>query len=454
MSIASELENFNLYLTDAYNACEEREAEMPMKKNLQNLKPCIQSIPAGGGYDLYNIGSTVLVEVQSGIAKGKVWEGVRNDEYSQNTLNEQAITNNGAYYFSKDLSIGYSNSYSVTTSTKSIKLWFWNEEVATYDVVSIDVSSVAPSLSGTLSSLRITDDGTLAVLRGSKQSTLMFLEIDKENKTATPYVVGFKYVSTSTNLPLLFGDKYIVNYCGATTDSEGNSLGQGLDFYRYDTETHELYYINRAGTVSSVDLGGATQVAEVLPDTWVCSGGSGKIAKLTLSGSKFSYANGSIPSYNNFSLSSDGQYFTTRSGYTNNLCKLNAQDLTYEVIATNTYSGSQYIWAIDGITLISQQTTGVNSEIYDVSGGAFENWVLLASGTSFMPQYTNYIWSPAKWMGSTRAKIFSFPQNSEAQFLIKPMTTTATETGKFYGIAPKSLNLGDIDYAQLLFIGG
>ena len=37
MSIATELENYRIFLTNAYNKCEEKGAIMPEYKNLQNL---------------------------------------------------------------------------------------------------------------------------------------------------------------------------------------------------------------------------------------------------------------------------------------------------------------------------------------------------------------------------------------------------------------------------------
>lgn len=44
MSIATELSNYQTFLTDAYNKCEDKGATMPQNKNLQNLTTCIDSI--------------------------------------------------------------------------------------------------------------------------------------------------------------------------------------------------------------------------------------------------------------------------------------------------------------------------------------------------------------------------------------------------------------------------
>lgn len=45
MSIATELSNYQTFLTNAYNKCEDKGATIPQNKNLQNLTACIDSIP-------------------------------------------------------------------------------------------------------------------------------------------------------------------------------------------------------------------------------------------------------------------------------------------------------------------------------------------------------------------------------------------------------------------------
>lgn len=45
MSIATELQNYQTFLTNAYNTCADRGAVIPQNKNLQNLSSCIDSIP-------------------------------------------------------------------------------------------------------------------------------------------------------------------------------------------------------------------------------------------------------------------------------------------------------------------------------------------------------------------------------------------------------------------------
>lgn len=56
MSIATELVDMETFINDAYNAAEENGATMPTQKNLQNLKPTIESIEGGGsGVIVYTV---------------------------------------------------------------------------------------------------------------------------------------------------------------------------------------------------------------------------------------------------------------------------------------------------------------------------------------------------------------------------------------------------------------
>lgn len=55
MSIATELVDMETFINDAYNAAEENGATMPTQKNLQNLKPTIESIEGGGSVVTYTV---------------------------------------------------------------------------------------------------------------------------------------------------------------------------------------------------------------------------------------------------------------------------------------------------------------------------------------------------------------------------------------------------------------
>ncbi len=47
MSIATELQNYNTYLTNAYDKVEDKGGTIPQNKNLQNLTNAIDSIQGG-----------------------------------------------------------------------------------------------------------------------------------------------------------------------------------------------------------------------------------------------------------------------------------------------------------------------------------------------------------------------------------------------------------------------
>lgn len=403
----------------------------------------------GGSYDA--IGTKVTVETTGAIAKGGAWEGVLNDEYVQAELSQQQVTTNGAVNFSKDLSVGFAGTYSITTSTQNINIWFWNDETSTYDPVSVDMSTVAPNLGGTLSYYICSEDGTLLMLWNVSTSGVIFVEIDKETRTTTPYLVNYEYSCTTSSgtQPLFFGGKYLAVNAAQLIDSSSAVIKKaGIDFYEYNKETHSLNYINRIENGSTRNYFTATlPTIEVEADTWVHfnTSSSNLIYKIALSNSEFTISTLTLSGAGY--LSSDGKCFSFKSGTNVYLYKLNIQDMTYAEILYKYYGNSNYQWyAFDETTIIEHYTNG--SKIFDVSTGEM---VEIASGSYLVPSKTRYAWSKHKWIDSQGTYIYGFPQGSEAQYLISPATNPSMEAGKVYGIASKPMNLGDVGTAQLLF---
>lgn len=416
----------------------------------------------GGGGSYEAIGTKVTVETTGAIAKGGAWEGMLNDEYVASELNTQSYTNNGSAYYSKDLSVGIASAQISTTST-NMTIYFWNAETSTYDDVIVDVSGVAPNLGHTVSSYQFSDDGTLCCVLGSGNSFL-FLEIDKENRTATPYVViaSEKYTAVSTmwKTPCFFGGKYVVINSGAYTEADGTKLGVGQNFFEYSTETHSLKFINRVqGTDRYIYTSKYTP--EVSPNTWIHVGSHyassnqpGAIFKFALSGSEFTLSTTSISGETMNNVSSDGKYLTASYSSSQRLYGLNVQDLSLELITKKSFSNSDYTWWVEGTKLIQRYSSGSSTNIctiYDISAGDVASWVELANGSYLTPTVTRYGWNWNKWIGENKITIFGFPQGSEAQYLISPATNPSMEAGKVYGIASNPMNLGDVGTAQLLF---
>lgn len=388
-------------------------------------------------YDLSLVGTKVTVEATGAIAKGSTWVGVLNDNSIEAGLYSQNYSS-GASYYSTDLSVGYSSSYSITTTTETINLWLWDNEKSTYEKVSVNVSSVAKNLTGTVGDTYISDDGTLMMFCKSGVMTALFLEIDKENKTATAFVENFENQVTTTNArPLLFDGKYVAVHCTKTSYEEA-----GIDFYEYDRETHSLNYINRAEYSSNTNFSNTLPTPKVGENEWVHAYSSSAILKFIFDGSNFSIIRG-VTGGAVKTFSSNGQYYTRRvSGYSEGVYKLNTQDLTSTLVTTATFATNKTLY-IDG-TIANDGST-----LYDITGGDFENWTILATASALSPTYTKFGWSSKKWI--TSAKIYSFPQGGNSQYLISPVTNMEIEAGKVYGIASKTLNVGDIGEAQLLF---
>lgn len=453
-------DNLTNFLTDVAEAIRAKGGTSE-KLSASEFDTAITNLPSGGGGSYEAIGAKVTVEARGAIAKGGAWEGVLNDEYVASELNTQSYTNNGSAYYSKDLSVGITNTQ-ISTSLTNVTIYFWNAETSTYDDVIVDISGVAPNLGHTVSSYRFSDDGTLCCVLGSGNSFL-FLEIDKENRTATPYVViaSEKYTSVNSGwkTPCFFGDKYIVINSGAYTEADGTKLGVGQNFFEYSTETHSLKFINRVqGTDRYVYTSKYTP--EVSPNTWMhvgshyaTSNSPSAIFKFALSGSEFTLATTPISGESMNNVSSDGRYITATSGSTQKLYGLNVQDLSLELITSKGFSNSNYTWWVEGTKLIQRYSSGSTNTciIYDISAGDVASWIELAKGSFLTPTVTRYGWNWNKWIGEGKTTIFGFPQGSEAQYLISPATNPSMEAGKVYGIASNPMNLGDVGTAQLLF---
>lgn len=67
MSIATELENYKTYLTNAYNKCEEKGAIMPEYRNLQNLAACIASLLDRPQYEALTTELGDVLTTESGV---------------------------------------------------------------------------------------------------------------------------------------------------------------------------------------------------------------------------------------------------------------------------------------------------------------------------------------------------------------------------------------------------
>lgn len=395
--------------------------------------------PGGGGTDLSKIGTEVSIKSTGAIPKGGAWEGILN-EGSPMALNSQQVSTNGASYFSEDLKVGFTST-SLSNGTKAYDLWFWNEDTSTYDKTTIDLT-ISNALTNRYT---YSTDGSLIVYWYPSGKNIVFIEVDKENKTAMDYRMDMQV----ENITIL-GNKYFV----VQPYELNKTTSEYLDFYEYDRDLHTLKYLNRVKLSSAIALATLPQASQISEKAWLfLNKGYKQIYRFELNDNgEFSFIYGGAPfSTSNWAyLSNDGQYISYNASNVNYLYKLNTQDLTYTLVTSVDKGNRYYEWYINGNILIEGYSSGVGT-IYDISKGAIENWVVLATGEKIGPAPTNYHWNIDKWMGSDKTKIYSFSSGSDAQYLISPKTGMTTEPGKFYGIASKTLNIGDIDKSQLLF---
>lgn len=413
----------------------------------------------GGGGDYSAIGTTVTVEAQGTIAKGARWEGVKNGDYTT-TFTTQNIASNGAYYFSEDLAIGIGKGPYSASSTSFI-VYFWDKQNSLYVQKQIDISTVASKIT---SSVNITPvlshDGSLVMLRfynyPNNLLEFIFIEIDRYTETCTPYFAQLENIpqtSSKAGKVAFFGNKYLV-----TTNADYN-----LEFYKYSTSTHTLQFINALSTgVSRVAWLFAPETQWINPaeNIWISwsastiasSSGAIYAVKFALVDGEFQFSYNIIENASGtLHFSSDGNYLAYKNS--SNVfcpCSLNIQDLTITLLTTKS-SSIYYTFFIEGTKVLEQFSTTPSSKIYEMSPTGALTKICSLSGYDFTPTRTFNMLNLKKFIALSTDTIGSIEQDSEAEYIVTPNLTGATEEGKYYGVASQAMNIGDVGEAQLLF---
>lgn len=396
----------------------------------------------GGSVDYGSIGTTVTVEAQGAIAKGARWEGVKSEDYEV-TLVSQNVTAGSASYFSEDLEVGIPST-NITTSTTTYPIYFFDSQSSSYEQVTIDTSEVSQKLTANTTVSEISCDGTLVIFANTA-GEYIFLEIDRENRSAVAYYEQITGLYSSVSFQLFFGNKYI---CATTSTYE-------LAFYEYSKETHSLLHVNTLNygyTKLAWNMGFKTPWINPAENTYITtvvgySSSTHYLVKFTLINGEFQILFSSELSYKVGQFSSDGKYFSinsnnrTSTGYngTVGLYSLNIQDLTYSNALSSLFSSSVQL-------IVGGKYYMIDTRIYEI-----ESQTQVADATRTTAVATNWRWNPQKFINNSTNTIYGLGTNGEAEYVISPNTTGATEEGKYYGIASKALNLGDVDTAQLLF---
>ena len=229
MSIAEQQEKIKLYLTDAYNACNEQKATIPSNKNLQSLGSCIRSIKgggeSGGGSSSYNVycqmneptdKNGVWVKENSGSGEPKVYfslnasskgEFISSDAYSflKKSTNPQAMCVVGKYL------------YVFGTNTSSS--YIYNLQTKQY-IGNINFpSSYTGSPFGAYEYL-----GKIFVFLGT-QHRISYFVYDIETNTSSDSVV-YTYTTGSRNYFISgrYGDEVYIYWSGYSSITDGCKL--------------------------------------------------------------------------------------------------------------------------------------------------------------------------------------------------------------------------------------
>lgn len=397
----------------------------------------------GGGGDYSAIGTTVTVEAQGAIAKGARWEGVKSEDY-EITVGLQQIDTTGITELSDDLEVGIASA-TISSDTTTVPIYFWESHSSAYAKVNIDVSEVAPNLTDSTTACKISQDGTLALFFGNGQ--VIAVEIDKLNKT------GIAHGVFSGGVTAILSSEYIYY----------NTV-----IYKYSKDTHMF---KKIGTPTGATLSGNYYTLNFRPvqvsdNTWInmcrfktSDTSHGKIylriQKFTLLDDgtfAYTYVDASADNfYPSVSLAPDGSYIATQktSSYSTDsaymyLYKFNVQDLSYTKVystdVTNIKSDG-YKCGTDGHFVIV--STGLLYEITSTSVSTTKKYGIMPTDK------TGGSWSSKKWLSSTD-KLCSIA-STEAEYIVTPNLTGATEEGKYYGVASHVMNVGDVGEAQLLF---
>lgn len=398
----------------------------------------------GGGADLSKIGTTVTVEAQTSIMKGERWEGVKNTAYNRMLTKEVSELQSNYMSFSSDLEFAVkqsSSSSSVFPTTWIV--YMYNKETMGYDEVEIPIPSeiAGQSKASGYTYTRINSEGTLAAVYFNNLPAIIWIEIDRENKTGAAYYEErseFTSVGTSTRF-----DKNIIF-------NSGNHVV-------YDIETHTS---NTYTLTSGTQQFNSTPNNFLITESKVFSLGDGKTLKFFGIGSSQWQTISTITSDSyNSTISPSGNLIVGAVMSSSTQAKLTFYSLNvagnvatkiaeHTVTITERYKQTYAILLSDNILLF-------NKNLYDISNIENEPPVLLATG-ALQPQDNMSIATVKKWIAYQSTTVFHFSDNGEAEYLIYSKNASGTEASKYYGITSQNISIGDSGQAQLLFdtVGG
>lgn len=392
------------------------------------------------GADLSEIGTPVSVMALTSLSKGDTFVGIKTESYAREW---NVITrSNLPTFLSDDFEVGIDTVQNISSSSTSFKVYFYNSETLSYDVVAVPLPEFTTDK--TLKRAEISGNGDLAIIRLDGTTTTstayIVIEIDKNNKTGNAYVF---YMKKSYNL-VQGGPKVLYNNILIFSDT---------DAFRYDRENHELIALTRDTNFFYHPLSLQVYSTTSGAGSFFMKGNklvipyNGGIEIFTINETNNSCAYIKIKLYissmgeSGIKISRNGRRVTYCDGSVSSTANLLIYDLDLDNSTVSLYlkhSGTG-VGCIDGNLLLR------NGQIINITDP--NNLVTLATVSKTYPWRTN---SFNINMFYADAIYYSPEIDQSAEYLIEK-ATTSMETNKIYGLVANNMIANSVGTAQLLF---
>lgn len=416
----------------------------------------------GDGFDLTKIGTTVSVQAQSSIAKGAKWQGVKNTSASL-SLQENAMPSLKSIS-PLDLSYTFTRIYSpFSSSVHLFTMYFFDTQSNQYVRHDVELQSILDTFNLDSSKTYAwhavpNEDGTLIALTWLEMydtsgsftgaSKIIIIEVDKENKTTTPYVftLPFTFKRIENNVLISNNNIFLRDYV--------SSSSHRLAYYRYDKESHNLSLVRSTSWNNSAQDSLYACTSFVSKNNVILASGGNLLIKIAMFESSYSFNFTAMQSPFSYLLGLDNnmEYIIGGSALdsanaTMYVVPLNLNDLTFgtPISLLNVRTSTKAFMYNNRILMYNK--------IYSFDGSSITE--VLSSTDTHLSDINSLSWNGKKWAyfyqsNSNSNKIFII-LDSSGEYLIEPYTQIATSSDKYYGIASNNIALGDNGFAQLLF---
>lgn len=413
------------------------------------------------GYDLSKIGTKITAQAQSPITKGSKWEGIQNTNQTL-SISETSMPTlriNG----SNDTMLTFDNTVTISGNSTNYPLRFYDLANNEYVFSNINLANILSnynidtSQTYTIGS-KCNENSTLMLLCVNQSSTnfsgkdkLIVLEIDKENKTATPYQFSIPFENTNVNyFGIITENDIFIKQITATTS-------RAIYHYKYNQENHtctQIAVITNQNSSRTDDLFANISFVRKNSSLLAFASNSNTILKLSFTGSSLNLS------------------YTVASSPLNALIGLES-NLEYVLFASarDTANGTLYVVPFDSTNLsfgtpislsnvhTSTKAFMINNKIlmydsiYKFDGTTIT--LLVSSTNTNLSNISSPFWSGQVWAyftsnSSASNKLFII-SGDNGDYLISKFVGTHTQSSKYYGIASEDISLGNVGNAQLLF---